>query len=459
MSELRQREVGKQQGSEGKGDSQEKVPATDEKKDVEPTTSEDATDGKDGIPLPDIKEPPIPAQKVHVPFFLRGLPPRWQNWVIRGFMSLVLLLGFLFLLYLGPVALVFVVLLIEVMCFREIINIGYAVYRSQDLPWFRTLSWYFLLCANYFVYGRSLKDYFGIVLKRELEFLWPFIEYYKFISFWLYTLGFIMFVITLRKSHYLVQFTLFGWTHVALLIVVSQSNIICHSIFEGLIWFLISTSCVICNDIMAYMFGFFFGRTSLIKLSPKKTWEGFIGALFSTVIYGVLLAKYLAPYKMFTCPAEYDEESMSFVLDCEPSSTFQVHEYMIPESIQQILSLVGIHWQSVEILPIQIHAFVFALFASVIAPFSGFFASGFKRAYKIKDFGDVFPGHGGIMDRFDCQLMMASFHYVYMATFIRSPNPQKILQQVFQLPEESQLQIYHELQKSLTQGGYLPGEP
>jgi CDP-diglyceride synthetase len=32
-------------------------------------------------------------------------------------------------------------------------------------------------------------------------------------------------------------------------------------------------SLVVCNDIMAYMFGFFFGRTPLIKLSPKKTWE------------------------------------------------------------------------------------------------------------------------------------------------------------------------------------------
>jgi phosphatidate cytidylyltransferase len=28
---------------------------------------------------------------------------------------------------------------------------------------------------------------------------------------------------------------------------------------------------------MAYFFGFFFGRTPLIKLSPKKTWEGFVG--------------------------------------------------------------------------------------------------------------------------------------------------------------------------------------
>lgn len=34
----------------------------------------------------------------------------------------------------------------------------------------------------------------------------------------------------------------------------------------------------------------------------------------------------------------------------------------------------------------------------------GFFASGFKRAFKLKDFGDTIPGHGGITDRFDCQV-------------------------------------------------------
>jgi phosphatidate cytidylyltransferase len=44
------------------------------------------------------------------------------------------------------------------------------------------------------------------------------------------------------------------------------------------------------------------------------------------------------------------------------------------------------------------------LFASIIAPFGGFFASGFKRAFKIKDFGDSIPGHGGITDRMDCQV-------------------------------------------------------
>jgi CDP-diglyceride synthetase len=34
----------------------------------------------------------------------------------------------------------------------------------------------------------------------------------------------------------------------------------------------------------------------------------------------------------------------------------------------------------------------------------GFFASGFKRAFKIKDFGDTIPGHGGFTDRMDCQV-------------------------------------------------------
>lgn len=40
---------------------------------------------------------------------------------------------------------------------------------------------------------------------------------------------------------------------------------------------------------MAYVFGFFFGKTPLIKLSPKKTWEGFIGGAFATVVFGIMV--------------------------------------------------------------------------------------------------------------------------------------------------------------------------
>lgn len=55
---------------------------------------------------------------------------------------------------------------------------------------------------------------------------------------------------------------------------------------------------------------------------------------------------------------------------------------------------------------LQLHAVVMAMFASIIAPFGGFFASGFKRGFKIKDFGDSIPGHGGMTDRMDCQVIV-----------------------------------------------------
>lgn len=47
----------------------------------------------------------------------------------------------------------------------------------------------------------------------------------------------------------------------------------------------------------------------------------------------------------------------------------------------------------------QFHILAMATFASLIAPFGGFFASGLKRTFKIKDFGDLVPGHGGITGR------------------------------------------------------------
>lgn len=46
--------------------------------------------------------------------------------------------------------------------------------------------------------------------------------------------------------------------------------------------------------------------------------------------------------------------------------------------------MVQFPWKEISVLPVQWHALCLGLFASIIAPFGGFFASGFKRAFKIK---------------------------------------------------------------------------
>ena len=61
-------------------------------------------------------------------------------------------------------------LCVQVKCFQEIIAIGYSVYRVHGLPWFRSLSWYMLIASNYFFYGESLVDYFGVLLHRTVSF-------------------------------------------------------------------------------------------------------------------------------------------------------------------------------------------------------------------------------------------------------------------------------------------------
>ncbi len=105
-------------------------------------------------------------------------------------------------------------------------------------------------------------------------------------------------------------------------------SLIIHSTL-GLIWFIVPVSMIVCNDVMAYMFGFFFGRTPLIKLSPKKTWEGFIGGGFATVAFGVIFSYFLCQYQFFVCPIEYNEAAGKMGMECEPSYLFRPQEYTI----------------------------------------------------------------------------------------------------------------------------------
>ncbi|XP_013201131.1 phosphatidate cytidylyltransferase, photoreceptor-specific [Amyelois transitella] len=437
MSELRQRR--------GDGDGNEKVEAAGESDHVD-SEEEKVLEEKyvdelaKNLPQGTDKTPEI------LDSALSGLSSRWRNWVIRGIFTWLMIAAFCLLIYGGPLALMITVLCVQVKCFEEIINIGYAVYRVHGLPWFRSLSWYFLLTSNYFFYGENLIDYFGVVINRT-DYLRFLVTYHRFISFSLYCVGFVWFVLSLVKRYYMRQFSLFAWTHVALLIVVTQSYLIIQNIFEGLIWFIVPVSMIICNDVMAYVFGFFFGKTPLIKLSPKKTWEGFIGGGVSTVIIGLVMSYMMSQYPYLVCPIEYSESLGKMTMDCEPSLLFRLQEYTPPQFMQPLMKVIGM--EKFNMYPFMIHSLALSTFSSVIGPFGGFFASGFKRAFKIKDFGDVIPGHGGIMDRFDCQFLMATFVNVYITSFIRTATPQKLLQQVYGLKPEQQLQLFYALKESL----------
>ncbi|KAK0179263.1 hypothetical protein PV327_008066 [Microctonus hyperodae] len=442
MSELRQRIVGESTSIEGHNNE-------DQREDIE---SED--DGKLEV---DEMAKSLPQGTDHTPDILSaalaGLPDRWKNWVIRGIFTWLMIAGFCLIIYGGPLALMVTTLVVQVKCFAEIINIGYAVYRIHGLPWFRSLSWYFLITSNYFFYGENLMDYFAVVI-NQTDYLRVLVTYHRFISFCLYIVGFVWFVLSLVKKYYMKQFSLFAWTHVALLIVVTQSYLIIQNIFEGLIWFIVPVSMIVINDVMAYVFGFFFGRTPLIQLSPKKTWEGFIGGGISTVIFGLMMSYVMCQYRYFVCPIEYSETLGRMTMDCEPSSLFRAQEFILPKSLQFITKMLHVK-NSLTVYPFMLHSLSMSVFSSVIGPFGGFFASGFKRAFKIKDFGDVIPGHGGIMDRFDCQYLMATFVNVYISSFIHTASPQKLLQQVFNLKPEQQLQLYVALRDTLENRGLL----
>ncbi|XP_045802654.1 phosphatidate cytidylyltransferase 1-like [Trifolium pratense] len=211
--------------------------------------------------------------------------------------------------------------------------------------------------------------------------------------------------------------------------------------------FLLPATLIVINDIAAYFFGFFFGRTPLIKLSPKKTWEGFIGASVTTIISAFMLANIMGGSQWLTCPRK---DLSTGWLDCDPGLLFTPESY----------SLLGwtphwFPWKEISILPVQWHALCLGLFASIIAPFGGFFASGFKRAFKIKDFGDSIPGHGGLTDRMDCQMVMAVFAYIYHQSFVvlQSLSVEMILDQILMnLSFDEQEALYRRLGEMLQQG-------
>jgi len=321
--------------------------------------------------------------------------------------------GFFLALFSGHIYIIMIMTAIQAISFKEIIAIANLPGRVRGVRPTNLLSWYWLATTMYFLYGESVIYYFKHIILID-KVLLPLTIHHRFISFLLYVFGFVFFVSTLKAGHLRFQFSQFAWTHMALFLILGQAHFIMNNVFDGLIWFFLPAALVITNDIWAYICGITFGRTQLIKLSPKKTVEGFVGAWVMTVLFGILLTNLLLRSNYFICPATNLGSNIFKGLECEPNPVFIPHTYTTPE----LLFLPAGYKFSVTMAPMQIHTFFWATFASLIAPFGGFFASGLKRSFKIKDFGDSIPGHGGMTDRMDCQFIMGFFAYVYYHTFI-----------------------------------------
>ncbi|MCJ1319096.1 hypothetical protein MMC15_004429 [Xylographa vitiligo] len=395
--------------------------------------------GKMDVSIEELTEPPEPTE----------YEKKKQTFITRTIWTFIMIAFFFVAMLSGHIYIIGIITTIQIISFKEVIAIANVPSRAKGLKFTRSLNWYFLGTAMYYLYGESVIYYFKhIVLVDKV--LLPFATHHRFISFMLYTIGFVFFVGSLQKGHYRFQFTQFAWTHMALYLIVVQAHFVMNNIFEGMIWFFLPASLVITNDIFAYICGIAFGRTQLIKLSPKKTVEGFVGAWVFTIIFGIGMTNVLMRYSYFICPV--DDLGANFItgLNCTPNPVFLPQAYSLPA------------WTHItrtfHIAPMQFHILVFATFASLIAPFGGFFASGLKRTFKVKDFGESIPGHGGITDRMDCQFIMGFFAFMYYQSFIAvyKASVGGVMEMAIQgLSGEDQVEVVRGLAKYLVNQGVV----
>jgi phosphatidate cytidylyltransferase len=131
----------------------------------------------------------------------------------------------------------------------------------------------------------------------------------------------------------------------------------------GLVLPLLIIATIWINDTMAYIVGSMIGKTPLSLISPKKTWEGTIG--------GALLA----------------------------IATVTVCGYVFFEA--DIIQLI-----------------IVSTIACIAGIFGDLFESKLKRMAGIKDSGNIMPGHGGFLDRFDSLLFATIFVWMYVKLFL-----------------------------------------
>lgn len=149
---------------------------------------------------------------------------------------------------------------------------------------------------------------------------------------------------------------------------INNSNVIIN--IKGPWSFAYIYTIVLFTDMSAYMFGTKFGKHKLCPtISPKKSIEGAISGLVFGSLFGVVAL---------------------FLFGIINLKTAMNNEILVSIIIAISLSLV----------------------LSFVVQIGDLVASKFKRTYEIKDFSNILPGHGGIIDRFDSLILSGALFYI-----------------------------------------------
>mmetsp|Transcript_5614 Transcript_5614/g.16057 ORF Transcript_5614/g.16057 Transcript_5614/m.16057 type:complete len:453 (-) Transcript_5614:369-1727(-) len=338
---------------------------------------------------------------------------------------------FTLIIYLGPIYLCMMIIMFQCVVFSELVGVRKKMAAERRLPLFRSLQWAWFFVATFFIWSDSIYQYVHENPARLHAWsdgarAWL-LHNSTLFSFGMYSAMFIISILTLRKGLYRYQITQYSWTLMTCCIIVVQMRCAFKMVYTGLFWFVLPASLVICNDIAAYFCGQFFGKKFIsrkfLEISPNKTWEGFIGAAMLTACFAFVFSDFLSQYPSMICVPE----DITFAVGpstCRPGRMFLPVPFREMWRGGRMLNLAELYGPaslaplgSWEVRPAQLHAIALGTFASFVAPFGGFLASAIKRAYGIKDFNSFIPGHGGMMDRFDCQFIMVLCTYVHHLTW------------------------------------------